>query len=139
MNKRPSHEEWNTTLIAAITDAIFVHEVRPDGTSGKFIEVNEVACERLGYTRQELLQLTPKDIDAPDGTDSTDIIKVLATGQNITFEQIHVTKDGRRIPVEIAANAFTLAGKPAVLSMVRDISERKQAETEIKAHCCLSH
>ena len=125
-------EEHYRTLFKAIADAVVVHEVREDGPPGRFLEVNSVACERLGYTREELLQMSPVDIDAPDsGVDVKSIGRRVLAGETVTFEQVHLAKDGRRIPVEIHSQKFSLDGKVCVLSLVRDITERKQAEQEI--------
>jgi diguanylate cyclase (GGDEF)-like protein/PAS domain S-box-containing protein len=125
-------EEHYRTLFKAIADAVVVHEVREDGPPGCFLEVNSVACARLGYSRDELLQMTPVDIDAPDsGVDINSIGRRVLAGETVTFEQVHVAKDGRRIPVEIRSQKFDLGGKVCVLSLVRDITERKQAEQEI--------
>ncbi len=119
-------------LYNSITDALFVHSELPE-SGQRFLEVNDVACRRLGYTRDELLCLSPKDIDAPDsGLDIESIVEQVAAGKSVVFEQVHVAKDGRRIPVEISAKLLTLEGKPAVLSMVRDITERKQAEEKLQ-------
>ena len=126
-------EEHYRTLFNAIADAVVVHEVREDGPPGRFLEVNSVACERLGYGREELLQMSPLDIDAPDsGVDVNSIgLRVLA-GETVTFEQVHVARDGRRIPVEIRAQEFNLQGRGCVLSIVRDITERKRIEEALK-------
>ncbi len=59
-------EERFRTLFDSITDAVFVNGFQEDGTPGTFQEVNDVACRRLGYSREELLQLSPRDIDAPE-------------------------------------------------------------------------
>jgi PAS domain S-box-containing protein len=129
-------EEHYRQLYNAIMDAVVVHEVRPDGVPGRFLEVNEVACTRLGYTRQELLQMTPHDIDAPEsGADVKAVSRKVLAGEVVTFEQIHVAKDGRRIPVEINARRFNLGTRHVVLSIVRDITERKRAaayQTELE-------
>jgi len=118
-------------LVGALTDALFVHTIRSDGTLGPIIEVNDEACRRLGYTREQLIGQTPLLFDATDSpVDVAAIVRRLRSGEPVTFEQTHVTKDGRRIPVEIRARAIVLGGQPAVLSLVRDISERKQHERE---------
>ncbi len=116
-----------TALFNAVQDAIFVHAINPDGTLGKFVEVNKTACSWLGYTREELLQLSPHDIDAPEKkpVDSS-LIQKLSSGLPVIFETVHLTKHGERIPVEINASGLTIAGKAMTLSVVRDISERKK-------------
>ncbi len=122
-------EEHFRTLYDAIADALVVHELRNDGPPGRFLEVNRVACERLGYTREEMLRMTPLDIDAPDSAVDVNVIGArVRAGETVTFEQIHVAKDGRRIPVEIRAQKFELGGRVHVLSLVRDVTERKHAE-----------
>jgi PAS domain S-box-containing protein len=114
-------------------DAVFVHHGGSAGNaSGKFIEVNDIACQRLGYTREELLQLTPRDINAPETLPDVPRIRAkLAVEQSAVSEGVHITKDGRRIPVEISTHTFELNGKPTRLSTVRDITERKRAEARL--------
>ncbi|MEJ2688912.1 MAG: PAS domain S-box protein, partial [Deltaproteobacteria bacterium] len=126
-------EEHYRTLFAAITDAVFVHEIGEGDLPGRFLEVNDIACERLGYSRAELLTLSPLDIDASDtGLDLKQISRNVLAGERVTFEQVHVTKDGRRIPVEISAQRLKSRWNPAVLSLARDITERKNAEQALR-------
>jgi len=119
------------TLYEAITDALFVHGLAEDGSMTHFREVNDIACQRYGYSREELLTMSPRDIYDPESeTEAPSILEQLIRGESATFEQLHVAKDGHRIPVEIHAKAFQLDGKPAVISLVRDIAERKKAEED---------
>jgi two-component system, cell cycle sensor histidine kinase and response regulator CckA len=114
-------------------DAVFVHELGPNGRPGRFLEVNDVACRRLGYGRDELLALSPKDINAPwDPEALASVLARYAAGEAVTFEQVHLTRDGRRIPVEIHGRPFTFKGRPAVIALVRDITERKQTEEALR-------
>jgi PAS domain S-box-containing protein len=117
------------SLFNAIADAVFVHATLEDGAPGKFLEVNEVACRQTGYSRDELLNMTPVQLDAPDsGVDLMPISKRLLAGEHVAFEQVHLAKDGQRIPVEIHAHLFMLNGSQTVISLARDITERKKAE-----------
>ncbi|MBE9593525.1 MAG: response regulator, partial [Proteobacteria bacterium] len=81
------------------------------------------------YTREELLKLTPLDIISPKDHDLLpSIIRKLRKGKSSLFESIHITKDGREIPVNINPNMFEFHGEITVLCVARDITERKQAE-----------
>lgn len=116
-------------LFDNIGDAVMVHPF----PLGKFIDVNPTACERLGYGRTELLQLGPTDIDAPEtAKDTTAIAAAMRDHGHARFERVHVAKDGRRIPVEIHTRLFDIAGMPHAISIVRDISERKDAERRLR-------
>lgn len=122
-------DEHYRALFNAIADGVVVHELREDGSPGRFLEVNSVMCERLGYARTELLQMTPLDIDAPDsGVDVNTISHRVRAGETVTFEHAHAARDGRRIPVEIRAQKCDLDGRQCVLSIVRDITEQRRVQ-----------
>ncbi len=127
-------EERFRQLFEGVTDALFVHEIRVDGSPGRFVEVNDLACRRLGYSREELLRMSPREIDAqpPEGKELTPIGQQLRAGRFLTFEQVHVARDGRRIPVEISSHMFELAGRSMVMSIARDITQRKEAERALR-------
>lgn len=122
------------TLYGSIQDAVYVLPIEIDGRPGKFIEVNEIACRMLGYTRQELLGMGLPEVDDPvTGVNPDAVIERLMAGESAVFEQVHLAKDGRRIPVEVNANPFILEGKHVVMSLVRDITERKRMEAALRA------
>ncbi len=101
------------------------------GTDGRFLYVNGEACRALGYSRDELLAMSVRDID-PDfpALSWRDYLRDYAVERSRTFETRHKTKDGRIFPVEITSSAFVFGGVEHRMSLVRDISERKQAEEE---------
>ena len=111
-------------LFDSASDAIFIHDM-----GGRFLEVNKVACERLGYSREELLQLTPEDIDSPEyaATARGRIEELRKVGHSLC-EIVQVRRDGTMIPTELNSRIIEFQGKPAVVSIARDISERKRAE-----------
>ncbi len=127
---RESEEKYHR-LFDNINDAVFVHLEATDAMPGIFIEVNEVACKRLGYTREELLQMSTVDIDAPETLpDLPRRMEKLYQNGHCTWEGVHITKDGQRIPVEISNRIFDFRGKKGVLSTARDISIAKRNEEE---------
>ena len=120
-------------LFDGISDAVFVFRVGADGVPGRFLEVNEVACRRLGYSRQELLERCPADIASDETRALTPaIIRRVQEDRFAVWEGSHVAKDGRAIPVEISNHLFELDGEPVILSTVRDISERKRLEAQLR-------
>jgi PAS domain S-box-containing protein len=121
-------EERFRLLLKNANDGIFVHEISPEGP-GKFLEVNDQICRWLGYRREEMLRMTVADIDVPEQAKKAPaVIRKLNEEKNAVFETELVTKDNKRFPVEISASLFVLHGKPTVLSVVHDITERKRAE-----------
>ncbi len=118
------YEKRYKTLFENAADAIFIHD-----PEGHFIEINRVACERLGYNREELLQMTLGDLDTLDYADIARdrINEILKNGDGI-FETVHVKRDGNIIPIEINARLIDYEGKTAIISIARDISKRIHAE-----------
>lgn len=109
------------TLVEQAGDSLFIH-----GYDGRFTEVNRHACESLGYTREELLQLSVPDIDveftmgrARAAWDTTPI------GQYATVYGTHRRKDGSTYPVEIRFGKCSIDGEEILISLVRDITDRK--------------
>lgn len=113
-------------------DAMFLHEVNENGLPGTFIEVNDIASKRLGYSREELLKMSPMDIDAIGEEMWPPVMDKLFEIGDITFEGLHLSKDGLKIPVEISSHIFILNNERVVLSIARDITERKIAQEEME-------
>jgi PAS domain S-box-containing protein len=118
-----------TAMFHTVNDAIMVL----DPAEGRILDVNDIACERLGYRRDELLKMSPRDLDAPEyaAKVSERIADIERRGSAI-FETVWVAHDGRTIPTEISARTMTHQGIPAILSIARDITERKLAEEALK-------
>lgn len=102
--------------------------------AGRLQFVNEEACSVLGYTMDELLALGVPDLD-PDFTVERwpSHWQDLKTHTSLVFEGRHRRKDGTLIPVEISANYIEYEGRAYNLALVRDITERKEAEREREA------
>ncbi len=110
-----------------------LHRVTPDGLPGEILEANDVACRMFGHSRAELQSMDIAGLDAPESpVDVRRIVDELRAGRDVLFEQTHVTRDGRRLPVEVHARMLDLEGRPAILSTVRDISERRRMEDELR-------
>ncbi|MBZ5568586.1 MAG: PAS domain S-box protein [Acidobacteriia bacterium] len=133
ITQRKRAELQYRTLFENINDAAFVTSISQDGMPARFKQVNDVACRRLGYSRAELLQLSPEDIDAPEFlSQRASVMARLAAGEPVLFETLQVAKDGHRISVELSARRFNFEGEPAVLAIARDITERKRVEAALR-------
>jgi len=133
INLRASESRYKL-LFDGINDAVFIHPFQDKGFSN-FYEVNEVACKRLGYTREELLQLSPKDISLIDDVrkqGTTNSRKQLKKKQWAIFNITHITKKGKHIPVEISSRIFNLNGENVLMSLARDISKRIKMDNKLK-------
>jgi len=120
-------------LFNSANDSVFVTQLSDEKSYGDFIEVNEVACKRLGYSKEEFLQLSPSAIVAPRHINDFNLSmnRLLTEGHDI-YDTVHRAKDKKLIPVEINSHLFLYNGKPTVLSIARDITERKQAEEKLR-------
>lgn len=101
---------------------------------GYFHYVNDEACRALGHPHDELLKLRVIDVDS-DMTQPEQwqaFWDQLKTQKTMTFESHHKARDGTVFPVEINANYFEFSGQAYVLGLVRDITERKQVEKQIR-------
>ncbi len=115
-------------LLDAATDAVLVHDLQ-----GRFLYVNEAACRMHGYTRAELLAIPLAHLVTPESaTRIAERIQELEQRKELTFEVEHLTKAGSRIPIEVHASFHQLDGKQYILSVMRDITERKQLEERIR-------
>ena len=106
--------------------------------TGRFLRVNEKFCAIVGYSREELLQKTMRDITHPDDlAASIDAFTALWQGESPTFglEKRYVRKDGSLVWGELFASLQRdAAGKPAYdIGIINDISERKRLEEELRA------
>ena len=116
------------TFVDHATDAFMLHA--EDGT---VIDVNPQACDNLGYSRDELIGMTPMEFDPNVSNDLLENInEQLNRGQIVTFESRHRRKDGSEFPVEVRVRPFLHGGRRLNISVVRDISDRKRAEDAVR-------
>lgn len=112
-------------------DAVLVHWLQEDG-QGRFVDVNEVACVRYGYARDEFLQMSPAQIEATGTTESPGYRSGMMARKQVTFETTHVAKDGKAFPVEINSSVIDFGSRQAVFMIARDITRRKEIEEGLR-------
>ncbi|WP_406700019.1 PAS domain S-box protein [Singulisphaera sp. Ch08] len=111
-------------LFEGIEDAIWVHAL-----DGRLLDVNPAASRMLGYSRDELLHMTTRDVDSPEfAAGFQDRLEIQMQHGHLSCEGRHCTKDGRIIPVDINTSTILFDDQRAVLAVIRDITERKALE-----------
>jgi PAS domain S-box-containing protein len=121
-------QELFRALVERSSDAIHV----VDPTTGRFLDFNESACRSLGYTRQELKELTVFDVTVAVGQAffKASAARMKQTG-HVTLEAVHRRKDGTTYPVEVSLSPVLL-DREYLVAIVRDITTRKAAERELQ-------
>ncbi len=126
-----NEEEKYRSLFENANDAIYLI----DPQSAKIIECNKKATEMDGYSIDELKLMTVMDLHPSDERDALlDKFKdILIKGSlSVVTGLNHMRKDGGLVPIEVNATMIEIGGKNLNLSVVRDVTERKKAEEEIK-------
>jgi PAS domain S-box-containing protein len=120
-------EESYRGLMKQASDGIFITD-----EYGHYLDVNQAGCDLLGYTRQEILCLSMQDLVAPDDRRISvpERLVDLRSGKSTLSERRLRCKDGSTVPVEISGKMLE---DRRILGIVRDISERRQAEEALRA------
>jgi len=121
---RESGERYHL-LFNSGNDILFVNEANPNDGLGRFLDANDIACRKLGYSREELLTQTADRIDL---SLSTGYVALAERGP--LFETEFLKSDGSHILVEVSRHRLELEGRPAFLTIARDITQRKKDESE---------
>lgn len=125
-------EEKYRELFNNANDAIYLWELDDNLNITRCLDVNEVASRMTGYSKAELMNITPYTLN-PDYRAQfvASHIKNIVEKKKSLFEAVHVTKDGRKIDVEANSHFFELKGKKVILSIIRDITEAKISERNL--------
>jgi PAS domain S-box-containing protein len=103
--------------------------IRPDG---KIIDANQVAVETYGYAQADLLKMKLQDLRAPETL--SDLSEQLNTANDggVQFETVHRRKDGTKFPVEVSSVGADIGGERLLISIIRDITERRKNEEIVR-------
>ena len=117
------------TLMNQAAEAIFIHDEK-----GKILDVNQQACKNLQYTREELLSRSIKDISvkAEDQKLVGDIWSKVLAGNTINLQSTQIRKDKSKFPIEVTLSTISFDKEKLVIALVRDVTERKKAEDDLK-------
>lgn len=120
--------DFRSMLLDQVSDAVICHTL-----DGEMVYANEAAATVRGYTSEEFLALNLRDFITPDSSGRVQKrTEQIQRDGSAVFESEDVAKDGRKIPVEVHARLATVGSVPVIVSVVNDISERKEAQAEIE-------
>ncbi len=143
-----ANKNWYRSLLNNTPDAILIHGVDAKGLPGKFLEVNETACLHLGFSREELLALSPRDVEInSEGGGTPRYAKMLSKWKDarlpdaspdlgalasLTIELSFRAKSGAEKPFEVTLRILAHEGKPIVYYHLHDITTRRKAQAALK-------
>lgn len=114
------------TLFEQVNAAVFLTTL-----DGKILEANIKSCELLKYDWDELMNLYLRDF-FPLTTDWSQLIEEISSKGGLNFETENIRKDGSYVPVEISTSLFKMEESPVMLTLIRDVTERKKAEKRLR-------
>ena len=120
-------EERFRTLVEQASDAIFVHDL-----NGRLLDVNQSACDSLGYTRQELMRMNVADFEQGLRPEETQHLwQELQPGNSQIVRGRHRRKNGTSFPVEVSVSRYEIQGEQLFSAMARNLSGRKEYEDQL--------
>lgn len=100
---------------------------------GKFLEVNRIVCEKVGYSKEELLEKTASEFVSSGASKlfAEQVRELYRSGQAAAQTTV-VCKDGTLLPVELSMRLIEYRGKHAVFSIIREIKDSEKVEQMLK-------
>jgi PAS domain S-box-containing protein len=126
---RAAEELRRYQLLSEHSRDIFLYIRRDDG---RILEANAAAAASYGYTRGELQSLSIHQLRADSTQEMTAGQMTEADSGGILFETVHQSKDGSTFPVEVSSQGATIGGIRMLISVIRDITERKRSEQALR-------
>jgi len=129
-------EERFRAIFENINDAVLIHKILPNGEPGNFLLFNNAAKNMSGYASEELKSMSPRELDDPikAATYIPMAMKQLIENGYSKFEAVQIAKNGGEVDIEVNAVATILDNNNVILSVCRDISERKHYEDSLKKY-----
>jgi len=119
------------TMVENAGDAIYIHD-----RYGKIFDINKIACDQVGYSRDELLELSVAQLDAAidfeNLRETWDLGEADPSKYPMTLETAHRRKDGTTFPIEVRISLLPSEEGARFVAMVRDITARKQVEEALR-------
>ncbi len=133
LNNKIKTDQHYKELLENIDDAVLICGSLNSSSAKRFVEINEAACEMLGYSREEFLRLSPGNIIDPERIgDLSAIMELLRTEGQALFKTVFIKKDGAKAQVEVNAKLSQYKGESICLAMVRDVTVVHLAEKALR-------
>ncbi len=125
--RRLTNRENSSSFSKELSEAIFVHDFE-----GKIRKVNSKACERMEYTKKELESMNIANlVSAEFGDRPFDMISEVQKNKSTVFQSVHLTKSGKKIPVEVHANVAVFDDQAVIVGIAHDITVRENYELKL--------
>ncbi len=116
-------------LFESNPEAMWVFDIE----SLRFLAVNDAAIRRYGFSREEFLQMTARDIRTPPHYDQLEqMLKRRGEGASAHADVVHRTKDGTTLHAEVLWDDIMFDGRPALLVLAQDLTARRQLEQQLR-------
>ncbi len=119
------------TVFEYATDAFFIFSLDGDGKPSNFLETNEGACQRLGFSELDLSRMDLYELVAPTSVDLDAYLHKLRETGRASAEMEFISRSGERTVEEMSARFIDVSGEGTVIAVSRDISERKEYEAAL--------
>ncbi|MFV8826235.1 EAL domain-containing protein [Alkalihalobacterium sp. APHAB7] len=120
-------EELFRKLVDQAADSFFL-----SNSEGQILDVNTAACNQLGYSREELLNLSIKDIVSLSADKLATVYEKVAKRKSYNYEHGMLRKDGSVFPADTNVGLIHIGDRTLYLGLSRDISDRKKAEKQME-------
>lgn len=120
-------EEQHRMVFESVTDSLIICNL-----IGEIIEVNPAATKLYGYSKEEFLKIKPFDLVHPDYHHVlNEFLSTVKEGKTFRGETIDIKKDQTQMNVEIIGTQLIFRGKPHIMAIIRDITQRKKDEEQL--------
>ena len=126
-NELKKNQKYLSTIFNSVSDSIFIYDIY-----GNIRDVNDAATTMFGYSQNELLNMNVYDIVSKNSENTGADIKALSNNEHLIQEFIVENKSGKEFWVEVNSHATKIHEDETIVSTVRDITERKRNELELK-------
>jgi len=120
-------EEKYRSIFESVTDAIFICNMK-----GEFVEVNQAATSIYGYSREELLKMSPFDLVHPDYIEVfQDFLRSVSEGKLFKGETIDIAKNGNLLNSSITGKSINFKGRNHLMAVVHDLTDLRKAQSQV--------